>query len=496
MKLTADAIRALGAIATGGAVEQVEFDTVSDDSRNVRPGSVFVAVRGTRQDGHAFLRDACRAGAALIVVEDEPSDCGTAWIRVSDSRAALSRLAALVHADPTRSLTLVGVTGTDGKTSTAILIEAGMTACGLRAGLIGTVVYRMPGFEEPAAMTTPDPIRLQGLFARMVASGVRGVAMEVSSHALDQRRVDGCAFAAAVFTNLTRDHLDYHKSHEAYAGAKLRLFEEVLPASPHARGAVVNADDPFSETIQRRCPLPVVGFSLRGEPAPIHPVGSRYTLDGTEALLRTPWGEFPVRTRLIGAHNLANWMAAFGVAGTLGLPLDEFRRGLDAVERIPGRLERVRGRKDVQVFVDYAHTPKAIENLLNVVRPLARGARITIVFGAGGDRDRGKRPLMGQAAAKLADRVIVTSDNPRTEDPLAIIADIEQGVRSALEQGAAASVVVEPDRRRAIERAIREAGPSDVVLIAGKGHEAYQIIGTTRHEFSDVAVAREMLDRC
>lgn len=494
MRLDPAILRAIGTIGASGPVETVEFTSIVSDSRALRPGALFVAIRGSTVDSHRFIPDAVRSGAVLVVCEVPDPGCAVPWVRVSDSRAALARLEAWVRGDPTRRLLLIGVTGTDGKTSTAILIEAGVAACGLPTGLIGTVVYRIPGLEERAPMTTPDPARLQDFFARAVREGVRAAVMEVSSHALDQRRVEGCAFSVAVFTNLTRDHLDYHGTPEAYAEAKMRFFEEVLPASPLGRGAVVNADDPLAAEIRRRCPLPVTGFSLRPGAADIFPIRARFTLDGIDADVCTPWGTFPIRSNLIGTHNLMNLMAALGAGGVAGLPLDRFVAGACAVDRIPGRLERVTGRRPVRVFVDYAHTPKAIENVLRALRPLVGGARLTIVFGAGGDRDRGKRPAMGRAAVTLADHVIITSDNPRTEDPMEIIAAIVGGAEEAAREGSVASWTVVPDRREAIGAAVRASKEGDVVLVAGKGHEREQVVGTSRLPFVDADVAREALD--
>jgi len=327
----------------------------------------------------------------------------------------------------------------------------------------------------------------------MVEKGVGGVAIEVSSHALDQRRVEACQFDCALFTNLTRDHLDYHKTVDAYADAKMRLFTEVLPASPKAKGAVVNADDPMSARIVRGCPLPTLRFSLREE-ADLSVVSSECSLDGLKADVRTPWGPMTIESPLLGAHNLANILGAIGACGVIGLPVHEAAAGICRLARIPGRMERVLGKRPLKVFVDYSHTPKALENALRVLRSLSADARIVVVMGAGGDRDRGKRPLMGQVSAQLADEVVVTSDNPRTEDPMAIINQIMEGVQDCANGRALGHVAVEQDRRKAIEMAIQNASTKDVILIAGKGHEDYQIIGTKRTHFSDVEVAREMLN--
>lgn len=483
----------LGTVETSHEIEEQVLTGVAADSRKVMPGQAFVAVRGDRVDGHDYLFEAVARGAACLIAETIPEGLTHPFVRVTDSRAALGLLAAALHGDPTGNFTLFGVTGTDGKTSTAMLIEAGMRAAGLVTGLIGTVAYRVAGESVPASMTTPDPLVLNALFARMRDRGVEGVAMEVSSHALDQRRIEGCHFDVALFTNLTRDHLDYHKTLEAYADAKLRLFAEALGQSSKGRGAVINGDDPQAARIARVCPRPVLQFSLERD-ADLSVVSSSVSLDGIEADIRTPWGPMSLHSPLLGRHNLANILAAIGACGMAGLPLREAVRGICELACIPGRMERVRGSRRVNVFVDYSHTPKALENALRVLRPLAGNGRIRVVMGAGGDRDRGKRPLMGQTAVQFADAVFVTSDNPRTEDPMAIIGQIMEGARAASDARAHGSVCVEVDRRTAIKAAIREAQDGDVVLIAGKGHEDYQIIGTTRIHFSDVEVAKEMLN--
>jgi UDP-N-acetylmuramoyl-L-alanyl-D-glutamate--2,6-diaminopimelate ligase len=485
---------AIGALEARGAIGSVEWTAVVADSRRAGPGCLFVALRGDKADGHDHAAAAVAAGAVAVVCE-RFVDVAAPQVRVADSRRALAVLAAAAVGDPTGAFLLVGVTGTDGKTSTAMMIEAGFAACGLSTGLLGTVVYRYADVVEAASLTTPDAPTLQATFARMRDRGVGGVVMEVSSHALDQRRVDACRFDAVVFTNLTRDHLDYHGTPEAYEAAKTRLFSEVLPGNPKAKGAVVNGDDPASARIRAACPLPVLAWSLLAPSADLHPLDATFTLSGTRARIATPWGEVAWHSPLVGPHNLANAMAAIGTAGVLGLPVTTFAAGVAGLARIPGRMEAVAGRRDVRVFVDYAHTPKAIENVLRVLRPLVGSARIAIVCGAGGDRDRGKRPLMGRAAATLADRVVVTSDNPRSEDPDAIIREIVAGIDEAAADGTTvAPHAVEPDRRAAIERAIREAAPGDVVVIAGKGHEDYQIVGERRLRFSDVEVAKEILD--
>jgi len=475
---------------------KVRFARATSDSREAGPGVAFVAVRGSRVDGHAYIVDAAAAGAGLVIGETIPEGLACPWVKVDDSRFALSLLAAACVGDPTGRFMLTGITGTDGKTSTALLTEAGFGACGYVTGLVGTVFYRYADVREPAPLTTPDPLRLQDLFARMSEAGVGAAVMEVSSHALDQRRADGCHLDCGVFTNLTRDHLDYHKTPEAYEAAKMRLFTEVLPANVEARGAVANADDAMTPRIVKACPLPVVTFSLEPGKGVIHPLNVDFSLDGIRARLVTPWGDLSLESRLIGRHNLANMMAALGVGGVMEQPMDRFLAGVTGVSRIPGRLERVAGERPVRTFVDYAHTPKALEYVLRVLRELVGDSKIVLVMGAGGDRDRGKRPLMGRAAVMLADRVVVTSDNPRTEDPDAIIGEILEGVKqAAVEAGSVAPCEVESDRREAIRKALQAAAEGDVVLIAGKGHEDYQEVGTVRSPFSDVEVASEFLHR-
>jgi UDP-N-acetylmuramoyl-L-alanyl-D-glutamate--2,6-diaminopimelate ligase len=487
-------LRRIGAPA--GAVLPVHVAGVTSDSRKVRPGWVFVAVPGTRTDGHDYIEAAIAAGAAAVVAQRPVPGATVPVVIVDDARAALAHLAWATRGDPTARFRLVGITGTDGKSSTAMLIESGFRGCGLVTGLIGTVEYRVAGRSVVAAMTTPDPETLADLFADMAAAGVGGAAMEVSSHALDQRRVEGCRFDCAILTNLTRDHLDYHGTVEAYALAKLRLFAEVLPASPDARGAVANRDDALFDRIVAACPLPVFGFSMDpASDAAIAPIDAAFDLDGLRATLRTPWGRFAVASRLIGRHNLQNIMAAVGAAGVMGLPLPAFVAGVCALDRIPGRLEAVRGRKNVRVLVDYAHTPQAVHGTLSVLRGLGGDTPLTAIIGAGGDRDPGKRPLMGRAAALLADRVIITSDNPRSENPRAIVDQIVGGVEQARAEGLVrARIDVEVDRREAIRRAIAEAQPGETVAICGKGHESFQDFGTHRIHFSDVETAKEYLD--
>lgn len=488
------------AVVVTGDTGGLSVDSVTSDSRLACPGCAFVAVQGTKVDGHAFAAAAVNAGAA-VVIGSRPLECvlpsDVPVLVVSDPRHALATLAAELAGNPTSTIELTGVVGTDGKTSTTLIIEAGLQGCGRTTGLLGTVQYRFAGKVIESSMTTPDPVTLQNLFAQMRDAGVNSAVMEVSSHAIDQRRVESCRFRYGVFTNLGRDHLDYHVTLDAYREAKLRFFTEVLPSNRDAGGSVVNDDDPVSLMIRERSPLPVIGWTFNSSKfSEISLVRVNYTFDGTDFQVQTPWGRFDVSTPLIGRHNVANIMAAIGVAGLAGYDIGRFVAGISALKVIPGRLERVRPDAPVKVFVDYAHTPRAIESVLGILGGIDAGARLHVVCGAGGDRDRGKRPLMGMAAAMNADVAWITSDNPRSEEPMDIIGQIVDGIRQVeAEKGARARWDVEPDRREAIRKAIQGASAGDVVLIAGKGHENYQIMKDRTIHFSDVEVAGEMLER-
>lgn len=487
-----------GPDGVAGIPQPLEFTGVTQDSRNVAPGSLFVAVRGRKVDGHLYAAGAAAAGAVAVVCEDRAAvgEIDVPVIVVPDARRALALVAARIEGDPSRYFSLTGVIGTDGKTSTSMIIEAGMIGCGFVTGLLGTVHYSCAGQTFKSNMTTPDQVALQRLFSRMRNSGVEAVVMEVSSHAIDQRRVEGCHFVIGVFTNLGRDHLDYHETPEAYRDAKLRFFTEVLPSSPHARGAVVNDDDPVSAIIRRECPLNVIGWSINNcRESEIRALNVRYSFAGTEFDVVTPWGQMHVSVPLIGRHNVANILAAIGVAGMSGWDLKAFVKGIGSLTVIPGRLESVPSKRSVKVFVDYAHTPRAIESVLAILRGIDPGARLHIVCGAGGDRDSGKRPIMGRAAVTGADVAWITSDNPRSEDPNEIIRQVVGGIEQAVADGEKVGEWhVEPDRRMAITSAIRNARDNDVILVAGKGHESCQILRDRTIHFSDVEVAREALE--
>jgi UDP-N-acetylmuramoyl-L-alanyl-D-glutamate--2,6-diaminopimelate ligase len=463
---------------------------LSDDSRRVQPGDCFVAVPGFKVDARRFVTEAVSRGATLIVTEGEAvAEAGAAQVLVPSARAALARLADAYFGHPSRHLTVVGITGTNGKTTTSYLVEALLHALGLRTGVIGTIQYVLGDERRPASQTTPDALALQSMLASMRASGVGGVAMEVSSHALALSRVDQMTFDVGVFTNLTQDHLDFHGTLTEYRRAKRRLFE-LLEASPKpGRTAVVNGDDPSGAEMVRGLSLPVLSFGLSAGNS-IRAIEHASTLEGIDLVAETPRGRVSVRSPLIGEHNVMNLLGAIGTGLALDLTPAAIGAALGGVGTVPGRFEQVRAGQPFLVVVDYAHTPDALERVLGTARKLTPG-RLATVFGCGGDRDRTKRPIMGEIAARLADHVWVTSDNPRSERPEAIIDEVIVGVQRV--QGAAARTETMADRRQAIEAALAWARAGDTVVIAGKGHETYQIVGADVLPFDDREVARQAL---
>jgi UDP-N-acetylmuramoyl-L-alanyl-D-glutamate--2,6-diaminopimelate ligase len=468
---------------------------IAYDSRKVAPGECFVAVAGYKQDGRRYIADALARGAALVVAEgaDPLADQPTPRVLVPAAREALARLADAYWAHPSRALTLVGITGTNGKTTTSFLVEALLRAAGHRTGLIGTIQYRVGDQAVDASQTTPEAVELQALLARMRDGGITGAAMEVSSHALALSRVAGTEFDVAVFTNLTQDHLDFHGTLEEYARAKRRLFEALAAGKKPRRAAVVNADDPAGAGMVRGLSLDTLRFGIRGA-SEIFPRKFTSGIDGIHMEVKTPRGELTITSPLVGEHNVMNLLGAVGVGVALEMPLATIGAALAAVTSVPGRFERVEAGQTFLVVVDYAHTPDALERVLTTARRLVpSGGRLAAVFGCGGDRDRGKRPIMGEIAARIADRVWVTSDNPRTESPEAIVAEVMVGVARA-GAGAGAHVAM-PDRQAAIHDALGWARGGDVVVIAGKGHETYQIVGSSVLPFDDRAVARAFLER-
>ncbi|HHW15129.1 MAG TPA: UDP-N-acetylmuramoyl-L-alanyl-D-glutamate--2,6-diaminopimelate ligase [Firmicutes bacterium] len=469
----------------------VEVGGLAYDSRRVKPGDVFVCIRGLRTDGHFFVEEAVRRGAAAVVAERElPGPVRVPFVRVADSRAALGLMAAAFYGHPSRSLRMIGVTGTNGKTTTTYLVKAMLEAAGHKTGLIGTI-RNLAGDEEiPTQRTTPESLDLQALLAHMRDVGCSHVVMEVSSHAIELKRIAGVEFDIGVFTNLTQDHLDFHGTFEAYRNAKGKFFTGLGHSTKEGpRWAVINADDPSADFFVRVSTVPVrlygleTGAEVRAEGVWLKPNGLGYRLVAPE-------GQIALALRLSGQFNVYNSLAAAAVGLSLGLPLETIRRGLESVPGVPGRFEVVDAGQPFTVVVDYAHTPDGLENLLRAVDSVNRGRKI-LVFGCGGDRDRGKRPLMGEIAGRLADYTIVTSDNPRSEDPAAICAEVAAGVAKTARGPEAYEVLV--DRREAIERALAVAEPGDVVLVAGKGHETYQIFADRTIDFDDREVVRQAL---
>ncbi|MGD9689081.1 MAG: UDP-N-acetylmuramoyl-L-alanyl-D-glutamate--2,6-diaminopimelate ligase [Phycisphaerales bacterium] len=495
---------------------------ITEDSRTAMPGSLFIARRGARADGRAFISAAVAAGAVAVLTDEveAPLVAGgrtgppPALLRTRQLPLNAAIIAERFHGEPTSRLTLAGITGTKGKSTVASLIHQLLNRAGIRCGLIGTVCIDDGSEVTPASLTTPPAIELSRTMARMLDCGCRAAVMEASSHALHQHRVSGLHFRIGIFTNLTRDHLDYHGTMDAYAEAKAALFAS-LPDEPRGGHAIVNALDPFARRMVRDCrarvwacmvttPGSAMSEALR-HPAHLHAdcvaEVRRADAAGSDVLMTGPWGRWELRLPLVGMHNALNALQAAAAALAMGLSPAEIASGLTRVSAPPGRLEPVSNPGDpFAVYVDYAHTDDSLRTILRVARSITSergtGGRVLAVFGCGGDRDRGKRPLMGAAAVEGADAVFVTSDNPRTEDPSAIIDEILTGVPAA----ARPRVVIEPDRQRAIHAAVRAARPGDVVIIAGKGHEDYQIVadgrgGTVKRRFDDREVAREALLR-
>jgi UDP-N-acetylmuramoyl-L-alanyl-D-glutamate--2,6-diaminopimelate ligase len=484
------------AVPGGAAGLEAQCTGVTHDSRRVEPGMVFVALRGLKADGAAFAPQALAAGAAAVIAETPAFAEATAgtpagaadvpWLVVGDARLALALLSAEFFGHPSREMRVVGITGTNGKTTTSYLVSAIFEAAGVQCGLMGTVAYRIGSREFAATRTTPEAPDVQGLMRQMVTAGCGACVMEVSSHALSLRRVEGMRFAAGVFTNLTRDHLDFHGDMEGYFSAKRRLFEMLPDEAP----AAINVDDPRGTTLMDVARRPVSYAVNRA--ADVTPGPLSFSLGGLEFDARTPQGTVHVTAKLVGRPNVYNILAAVSTTAALGVPLDAIERGLAQLQGVPGRFEVVSAATDdITVVIDYAHTDDALRNLLETARPLAQQRLIT-VFGAGGDRDRTKRPLMGMVAARLSDTVVITSDNPRTEDPARIIDEVKRGTDAETRQRGA-EVIAIADRREAIAHAVSRAMSGDVVLIAGKGHEKYQEIGDRVLPFDDVAVAREAL---
>lgn len=471
----------------------LEIEGVQYDSRLIRPGHLFVAVKGHDLDGHTYIQDAIKNGAVAVVTE-KPSEIGKdiAEIRVQDSRKSLSKLAARFYGDPCKDLRIIGITGTNGKTTTSYIIESILEAANKKPGVIGTVNYRFAGKEYPTAVTTPESLDLMRIIREMANDGVSHVVLEVSSHALQQGRTGDCHFNTAIFTNLSRDHLDYHNTMEEYFQAKSILFRELhLGRKEQIPVAVINADDPKGEELKALTKTETLTYGLL-EDAQVKAKNISTDKEGIRATLAAPSGEIEIGSGLIGEVNIYNILAAASAALSMGIGLEEISGGIRKLKAVPGRLEKVPNNKGLAILVDYAHTPDALLKAQKTVRPLTEGRLIT-VFGCGGNRDRGKRYEMGLSAGQNSDIVIITSDNPRNENPEAIIEQIENGIYSSGLPKASESelaetgkgYIIEADRRKAIRQAVAMAGSRDTILIAGKGHEDYQIIGNEKKHFDD-----------
>jgi UDP-N-acetylmuramoyl-L-alanyl-D-glutamate--2,6-diaminopimelate ligase len=464
------------------------------DSRAVKPGALFVAVVGERFDGHAFLADVVAHGAAAVVVERaEEVPLGVPYLLVKSCRDSLAALACAFWDNPTQKLCLAGVTGTNGKTSTMRLMDAIARASGELTGTVGTLGATVGEMSLPGEHTTPEAPDLQKLFAQMVEAGAASAAMEVSSHALAQGRTEGCKFEIALFTNLTQDHLDFHKTMEGYEAAKALLFTQYEPAY-----AVLNTDDPAGA---RYAALTTAGQTLTYSPsgdtaADIYPEDIQLAVDSLRFTAKTPRGDVPVHLGFGGTFQVGNVLAAIGYGVARGFSAETIAAGLAACPPVPGRFHPVKAGQDFAVLVDYAHTPDGLENVLGAARSLTSG-RLIAVFGCGGDRDKTKRPLMGKLAMTLADIAIATSDNPRTEDPELILDDVLATLAPPLSgAGGGTNVLREVDRKKAIALAVKMAQKGDTIVIAGKGHENYQIIGREKFPFSDLEIAREEIEAC
>jgi len=462
---------------------------IAYDSRKVSRGDAFVAIRGLRADGNQFALQAIAKGAAAVVsVSPPPAEAKAAWIQVEDDREALAVLSSNFFDRPTTKLHAIGITGTNGKTTTAYLVESILKAAGHPAALFGTVEYRGPGFEYKAERTTPEAPELESLFRKVVDGGWKYAVMEVSSHAIDLKRVEGLRFDVAVFTNLSRDHLDYHKDMRTYFLAKKRLFTGLDGKAP--RVMVLNRDDSQYAELAAIAPSNVISYGMDAG-SDVRPSSFHLGWSGIDASFRTPAGDLTIHSNLMGKPNLYNISAAIGVAVGLGLSPDSIRAGIEQLPVVPGRFENIPTTEKFRVVVDYAHTDDALEKVLQTAREITpKPGRVIVVFGCAGERDRTKRPLMGNAAARLSDIAVLTSDNPRGEDQMAIIREVEAGMTTI--SGARYHSIA--DRREAIRLALSSAAAGDTVILAGKGHETYQVIGNQTFDFDDRVVVRELLD--
>ncbi len=466
--------------------EAEEIQGIAYSSKNVKPGDLFAALKGVKKDGFEFIGEALDNGAAVILSDQsKPQNLAKAWVQVSDTREALALCSANFYSHPSQKMKVVGITGTKGKTTITYLLEEILKKTQFVPGIIGTISYKGPGMNMTARLTTPEAPDLQRLLSEMLAKGATHCVMEVSSHALELKRVNGIGFDVVVFANLSGDHLDYHQSMDRYFEAKKKLFF----LNHKKRTAVVNRDDPWGQKLMAELPEGALTFGI--EPgAMVAAEKISLTEKGIEAVVKHPAGQLTLSSPLLGKPNLYNVLAATAVALILSLPVSAIKEGIALLKGVPGRFEKIDNSLGLHVFVDYAHTDDALKNLLETVREF-NPRRIILVFGAGGDRDKTKRPRMGEAAGRLADWTIITSDNPRSEDPLAIISDIEAGIKKT----GTKNYQIIPDRREAIEQALTLAVKGDYILVAGKGHEDYQIIKDKILHFDDAEVLREILNK-
>ncbi len=459
---------------------------ITNYSKEVKENYIFVALKGEKLDGHDFIDEAITLGANTVVSERKPKlSKNVNWLRVKDSREAMWRLSVLLYENPGSKLKLIGVTGTNGKTTTTHLIEHIFKNAGFQTGLLGTIYSRWADKSIPAQLTTPESPQINRMLKEMIEDGVTICVMEVSSHSLSMKRVDGLDFNCAVFTNLTHDHLDFHKNMKSYFEAKKRLFELLDKKEGYG---IVNIDDPWGKKLSKEIKAPLLFYGL-GRDAHISPLSYNLTSEGIEAEISTPTGIIEVSSPLLGKPNLYNILAAMGVAITFNIRKEDIKKALKDFKSVKGRFELVENSLGLKVMVDYAHSDDSLRNLLETVAEL-KPKKIILVFGAGGDRDKKKRPKMGEVAGKLADISIITSDNPRSEDPISIIKDIEKGFKKSGKR----NYIIIPDRREAIFKAISIAEEGDFVILAGKGHEEYQIIGNERIPFSDRKSAESALE--
>lgn len=462
---------------------ELDIKGIAVNSKKVGSDFIFVAVKGAQEDGHRFVEEAIARGSKVVVLEEDISiNRGSKinFIKVKDSRAVLAHLAASFYKDPSSRMKVVGITGTNGKTTVSYVLESFIKSLGLTPAVIGTINYRFKDRVIPSKNTTPGPLELQSILSEMADSGVAYVFMEVSSHALDQKRTDGINFHSAVFTNLTQDHLDYHINLESYFLSKARLFRELNTKS----AAIINLDDPCAERLLKLSKARKITYAIFKN---ADFMATDITSDAFETrfILKTPQGEISLKTHLIGRHNIYNILAAFAWGATEGLNLNLLANSIEEFSSVPGRLERVYCEKGFSVFVDYAHTEDALKNVITSLRALQPG-RVMVVFGCGGERDKTKRPKMGKVVSELADYAIITSDNPRSEDPLSIIEDIKKGISRD-------NYLVIPDREEAIRKSLAMAKINDIILVAGKGHEDYQILNDHTKHFDDREVVRSCL---